>query len=125
MPEKSVKFQRQSFDWVWRRPSMQHCHPEVARQPDGAICNILQIGPPPKVSMLIDKGLHGFRLRWNSAFAENALASLRISLARRSSSTSRFSASRRLPSDVLARSARHYQYSSASLQYLRRRMPSG
>jgi hypothetical protein len=41
--------------------------------------------------MLIDEGLHDFKRRPSSAWAKNALASFRISLARRNSRTSRSS----------------------------------
>src|SRR6185312_9836749 len=56
---------------------------------------------PEGVAMLIYKGLQDFRRRSSSAWAKNALASFRISLARRNSLTSRSSALRRSRSGVV------------------------
>lgn len=56
---------------------------------------------PKGIAMLVDEGLQDFKRRSSSAWAKNALASLRISLARRSSLTSRSRALRRSRSPVV------------------------
>jgi len=70
---------------------------------------------PEGVATLIDKGLQDFRRRSSSAWAKNALASFRISLARRSFLTSRSSALRRSRSDVLTPSRSPQSTSSRSI----------
>ena len=56
---------------------------------------------PEGVAMLIDEGLQDLKRRSSSAWAKNALATLRISLARRNSLTSRSKALRRSRSSVV------------------------
>lgn len=50
--------------------------------------NLVDRLDPKGVAMLIDEGLQELSRRWNAIWAKNALASLRISLVRRSSLTS-------------------------------------
>ncbi|CAG9266242.1 hypothetical protein BDI4_970025 [Burkholderia diffusa] len=62
---------------------------------------------PEGVAMLIDEGLQDLNRRSSSAWAKNALASLRISLVRRSAFTSRSKALMRSRSAVLRHHVPH------------------
>jgi hypothetical protein len=95
-PQKLIAFRAGS---VPRRIAKPCCITPVARR--GNPQDLADRLDPEGVAMLIDEGLQDFRRRSSSAWAKNALASFRISLARRSSLTSRSSALRRSRSDVL------------------------
>src|SRR5258708_39155356 len=82
-----------------RRIAKLHSMAPVARR--GNPRDLADRLDPEGVALLIDEGLQDLRRRSSSAWAKNALASFRMSLARRSSLTSRSNALRRSRSAVV------------------------